>query len=165
MAKRVLGECLIQYLSYLFVCLLLGVFFLIPLYSAYCILGPFYLDKYFYFSTYIHVINRVSTYLCFFFRVVLSSAAYSYYRIVGIFRSAKDSFFRSVTSRNENWMYVVFFRQNGSGLSVYGKMELKLTKSSLSPKKRNIFPTKYTCYTVSLVAVYVLQQKANLWKK
>ena len=29
------------------------------------------------------------------------------YRIV---RSAKVSFFRSVTSRNENWMHVVFFK-------------------------------------------------------
>ena len=35
------------------------------------------------------------------------------YRIVDIFRPAKVFFFRSVTSRNENWTHVCFFRQNG----------------------------------------------------
>ena len=77
-----------------------------------------------------------------------SEALYMYHNIiVGIFCSAKVSFFCSVTRRNENWTYVLF-RQNGCGLSVCGKTELKPTKSSLSPKKTNFFPTKYTSYTV-----------------
>ena len=55
--------------------------------------------------------------------------------MAGIVRSAKVSFFsRSVTSRNENWTYVVFLDKTGVVYQLYGKTELEPTKSSLSPK-------------------------------
>ena len=60
------------------------------------------------------------------------------YCIAGIFRPAKVSFFHSVTSRNENWTHV-FLDETGVVYQLYGKTELKLMKSSLSPKT-NLWP-------------------------
>ena len=69
-----------------------------------------------------------------------------YYRIVGIFRSAKVLFFHSVTSRNENLTHVFF---NGRGLSVIRENGIKTDEIQSITKKetlarRNIPTIRYT---------------------
>ena len=78
----------------------------------------------------------------------VTSSIYSVHRVAGIFRSAKVSFFRSVTSRNENWTHIVFSGQNGRGLSVIWKNGIKTDEIQSITKKRNFGLTKYTRYMV-----------------
>ena len=69
----------------------------------------------------------------------------SKYRIAGIFRSAKVSFFFLFCNDQERKLDVVFFKTKmGVAYQLYGKTKLKPTKSSLSPKKQNYSPMKYT---------------------